>query len=61
VAKSLSCREVGMDCDTVIRGETVDDVLMKGAEHARRDHGMTDDQLKDPQLEQRLRSLIHDA
>jgi predicted small metal-binding protein len=40
MAKVLRCREVGMDCDFVARGETEEEILKKAAEHADTDHGM---------------------
>jgi predicted small metal-binding protein len=60
MAKMLSCREAGMDCDFVARGETDDEVMRNGFEHGKRDHGMTDDMLMDQDLQQRMRSMIRD-
>ncbi len=40
MAKAISCRDVGVDCDFVVRGETEEDVLKKCAEHANKAHGM---------------------
>ncbi|HEX7286749.1 MAG TPA: DUF1059 domain-containing protein [Candidatus Angelobacter sp.] len=40
MAKVISCRDVGMDCDFVARGETEQEVLRKCAEHARSAHDM---------------------
>jgi predicted small metal-binding protein len=42
MAKVVSCREVGVDCDFVAKGETEQDVLQQCAEHARSAHGMTE-------------------
>ena len=42
MAKTVSCRDVGMDCDFVATGETEEDILQQCAEHARKDHGMTE-------------------
>ena len=42
MAKTVSCRDVGMDCDFVARGETDEDILQQCTEHARKDHGMTE-------------------
>ena len=42
MAKTVSCRDVGMDCDFVATGETEQDILQRCAEHARKDHGMTE-------------------
>jgi predicted small metal-binding protein len=42
MAKTVSCRDVGMDCDFVAKGETDEDVRQQCAEHARKDHNMTE-------------------
>ena len=36
----LSCRETGLDCDFVIEGETEEQFLALGAEHAIKVHGL---------------------
>jgi predicted small metal-binding protein len=40
VLLSLCCRETGLDCDYVIEGETEDEILSKGADHAIKVHGL---------------------
>ena len=40
VLLSLICRETGLDCDYVIEGETVEEILNKGADHAIEVHGL---------------------
>ena len=40
MARTMSCRDVGPDCDFVARGETDDEVMGQVAEHARTAHGM---------------------
>lgn len=42
MAKMLSCREMGKECDFVARGKTVDEVLDIAANHAKTVHGITD-------------------
>jgi predicted small metal-binding protein len=42
MSKIVSCREVGVDCDFVAKGETEQEVLQQCAEHARKEHGMTE-------------------
>ena len=42
MAKTVGCRDVGMDCSFVARGETDEDILQQCTEHARKDHGMTE-------------------
>jgi len=39
---TVSCREVGVDCDFVAKGNTEQEVLQQCAEHARKEHGMTE-------------------
>ena len=39
MTKVLKCRDVGVDCDFVARGASVDEVMQKAQEHARTDHG----------------------
>ena len=41
MTKSLSCRDVGVDCDFKATGDTVEEVLKACAEHAMKAHGMT--------------------
>ena len=36
----LPCRETGLDCDFIIEGETEEQVLTVGAEHAIKVHGL---------------------
>lgn len=38
--KVLRCRDVGMNCDFVARGQTEEEILKKAAEHARMTHNM---------------------
>jgi len=42
MAKVLSCREMGAECDFVARGKTVEEVLDKAMEHGKTVHGMTE-------------------
>ena len=37
---TLTCRNTGLDCDFVIKGETMEDFLKSGANHAMEKHGM---------------------
>ena len=36
----LICRETGLDCDFVIEGETEEEILSKGADHAIKVHDL---------------------
>ena len=38
----VHCRDVGFDCDGVVRAETIDQVLQQVAEHAQSTHGLNE-------------------
>jgi predicted small metal-binding protein len=38
--KVVKCRDVGVDCDFVARGQTEQEVMRKCEEHARAEHDM---------------------
>ena len=40
MAKVVRCRDVGVDCDFVARGNTEQEIMEQCAEHARTAHGM---------------------
>ncbi len=40
--KRLSCRDVGVDCDFVACGKTEEEIFQKAAEHARKEHNMSE-------------------
>ena len=42
MAKVLRCRDVGVDCDFVARGATVEEIMTQAQEHAKNDHGFMD-------------------
>jgi predicted small metal-binding protein len=56
--KELRCRDVGNDCDEVIRGESEEEVMRRATEHARREHHQ--DSISEQQSRQ-MRARIHDA
>lgn len=54
--KELRCRDVGPDCDHVIRGKTEDEIFAKAAEHAKTAHHMME---IPPELIEKARAAIH--
>ena len=40
--KVLKCRDVGFDCDAVVRAETEEEVLRQAAEHAKAVHNLSE-------------------
>ncbi|MBI2486563.1 MAG: DUF1059 domain-containing protein [Deltaproteobacteria bacterium] len=57
MAKVICCRDVGVDCDFEARGETVEEILNKCAEHAQKDHGMKE---IPKELVEKVRAAMHD-
>ncbi len=57
MTKILRCKDVGFDCDGVIRAETEEEVLKMAAEHAQSAHNLNE--LSDEVVE-KVRSAICD-
>ena len=55
--KTLACRDVGVACDWVGKGDTVDEVLAKAKEHAKKDHGMSE---IPPEMIEKAKAAIKD-
>ena len=55
--KELKCRDVGFDCDGVLRGETEDDVMAQAGPHAKEAHGVD----VTPETAAQITTLVHDA
>ena len=58
MAYTLACRDAGIDCDNVARGETEEEVLAEGLKHAKEAHGFTDEQLNDPKFLEESKKII---
>jgi predicted small metal-binding protein len=58
MTKELRCGEIMEGCPTVIRGETEEEVLKKGAQHARETHGI--DSLDDDTI-RKVKSKIRES
>jgi len=56
--RTLSCREAGYDCDYIVEGNTEDEILSKGKEHAMAEHGMKESDFT-PEIQDKLKSMIH--
>jgi predicted small metal-binding protein len=55
---TLACRDAGVDCDFVARGETKEQVLAESIKHVKKVHGYTDKQAKDPKFIAETKKLI---
>ncbi len=58
--KTLSCREAGFECDYIVRGETEEEILKNGAEHAKKEHNIKEEELT-PEFNEKLKGLIRNA
>jgi len=58
MAKAISCRDVGMDCDFEARANTVEELMKKCAEHAKSDHGLNE---IPPELVAKVQAAIRDV
>jgi predicted small metal-binding protein len=58
MTKELHCGEIMKGCPTVIRGENEEEVLKKGAQHARDAHGIEE---LDDETVSAVRSKIREA
>lgn len=57
MAKVLRCRDVGSNCDEVIRGNSALEVLIKAAQHAASRHP----EIKlTPEVQAKAKAAIHD-
>ena len=56
--KELNCKDVGFDCEGVIKGDSEDDVMAQAAVHARDVHGLA---TIDDETASAIRAQIHDA
>ena len=57
MGKVLACRDVGVNCDEVIRGQDETEILRKAAEHAKGCHNNV--QLT-PEIQAKLKAAIKD-
>ena len=54
--KDFHCRDAGLDCDYVARGQDNKEILAQVAKHATSDHKMQ----VTPELAKKVEGLIHD-
>ncbi len=58
--KTINCREAGFECDHVVKGETDEEVLKNGMEHAKQDHNMKEEDIT-PELKEKIKSIIRSS
>ena len=58
MAYTLACKDAGVDCPHVARGETIEEVWENGVKHVKEAHGYTDEQVNDPKFKEEMEKLI---
>ena len=54
----LACQDLGTACPFVARGETMEELTANAAKHAKEVHGYTDEQLNDPEMQEKIKAAI---
>jgi predicted small metal-binding protein len=54
--KDFHCRDAGLNCDFVARGNSNDEIVKQAGDHAKKAHHMN----VTPDLTKRVEALIHD-
>jgi len=57
MSKVIRCRDAGVDCSFIARGETEEELFSKALEHGKIAHGMTE---LSEELKGKMRKLIRD-
>ena len=55
---TVSCREVGCDCDFGAKGETEEDLMKDAGQHAIKDHGYKEEDIMKPDLVEKIKTHI---
>ena len=58
MAYTLACKDAGVTCDYVTKGETEEEVLAEGKKHVKEVHGYTDEEVNDPKFLEESKKLI---
>ncbi len=51
---TVSCRDVGMDCDYICKGETEEEIMKNAEQHAVQDHHYKAEDIMTPELQQKI-------
>ena len=57
MGKAIHCKDVGFECDGVVRAGSEEEVLQMAAEHARTVHGVTE---LTSEMVEKVKSVIRD-
>lgn len=54
----MKCKDVGYNCDYVVRGNNEQEIMQNAAAHAQSDHGMKPEDITE-ELKNKIRANIH--
>jgi len=54
----MKCRDVGYNCDHVVKGNSEQEIMQNAATHAQEDHNMKPEDITE-ELKSKIRSNIH--
>jgi predicted small metal-binding protein len=55
--KTLACRDAGFDCDTIMNGETEDEIMRKAENHALKEHYIQPEDIS-PEFKEKIKGFI---
>lgn len=58
MAKVVNCRDIGFDCDGVVKADTEEETMKLVAEHAEKVHGLTE---ITPEIAAKVKSVMHEG
>ena len=58
MAKVVNCRDIGFDCDGVVKADTEEVTMKLVAEHAEKVHGLTE---ITPEIAAKVKSVMHEG
>ncbi len=58
MAYTLACKDTGIQCSYVSRGETMDELMADAGKHGKNVHDYTDEQLNDPEMMKKIKAVI---
>lgn len=55
---TISCKDVGVDCDHVCKGETEEELMEKAKQHAIQDNHFSEEEISRPEMQNKIKSFI---
>lgn len=54
----LACKDTGVDCPFVAKGDTMEKMMDVAVKHVKKIHGYTDEQINDPEMQKIINAAI---